>query len=99
MKKYQTILSVIFLINVVLGSSVYAQEKEEPEERLTRILLVLDASGSMNARWESDIKFEVATKILGRILDSLDQFDNLEVGLRIMGTKRLEIKMTAMIRS
>ena len=58
-------------------------------EQPTRILFLFDASQSMYARWETNTKYEVAKKMLGEMVDSLQQFDNLELALRVYGhTKR-----------
>jgi Ca-activated chloride channel homolog len=52
---------------------------------LTRILFVFDASQSMYGRWQSDLKFNIATEILSKVLDSLSTMQNLEVALRVYG--------------
>lgn len=52
----------------------------------TRILFILDASGSMNARWEDGTRWEIATKILSNTLDSLEKTTAPpEVALRVYG--------------
>lgn len=52
---------------------------------LTRILFVFDVSQSMYGRWQSDIKFNIAKNILGKVLDSISQMPNVEVALRLYG--------------
>ncbi len=39
----------------------------------------------MYARWQSDIKMNIARRLLSKILDSLAQVDNLQLALRAYG--------------
>lgn len=73
LKKY---LFAALLFTITLSAT--AQKK-------TRILFVLDASGSMWARMESDNRINVAKTLLSKMVDSLEQFDFVEVGLRVYG--------------
>jgi len=50
-----------------------------------RILFIFDDSYSMYAPWNSNIKIEVAKKIMGEFLDSLKNIPNLELALRCYG--------------
>ena len=67
--------------------SLLAQEKNEqalPEK--TRILFVLDGSGSMNAQWgQGQSRMDVAKDILARLVDSLRINPKLELALRVYG--------------
>ncbi len=54
----------------------------------TRILFIFDASNSMNARWQSDKKIVIAKKILSSILDSLENYPNVQLGLRVYGHQK-----------
>jgi Ca-activated chloride channel family protein len=58
-------------------------QQKVPEK--TRILFVLDGSGSMEALWGGQPKIEVAKKILTKLVDSLRVNQNLELGLRVYG--------------
>ncbi|NJM26861.1 MAG: VWA domain-containing protein [Bacteroidia bacterium] len=52
----------------------------------TRILFLLDGSGSMNAVWEGDqSRMDAAKEILTRLVDSLRVNPNLELALRVYG--------------
>lgn len=52
----------------------------------TRILFVLDGSGSMNAQWgKEQSRMDVAKKILTRLVDSLRANPKLELALRVYG--------------
>src|ERR1043165_8793138 len=50
-----------------------------------RVLFIFDDSYSMYAPWNSNIKIEVAKKVMGEFLDSLVRIPNLEVALRCYG--------------
>ncbi|MCB9246157.1 MAG: VWA domain-containing protein [Flavobacteriales bacterium] len=51
----------------------------------TRILFLLDASGSMYARMDQDTRINIAKKLLSRMVDSLESLENLQIGLRVYG--------------
>src|SRR3954470_21612938 len=50
-----------------------------------RILFIFDDSYSMYANWNSNIKIEVAKKVMGEFLDSLQTVPNLQLALRCYG--------------
>lgn len=51
----------------------------------TRILFILDASNSMNAKWGKQTRIESAKELLAQTVDSLSGTPNLEIGLRVYG--------------
>ncbi|MFW5793194.1 MAG: vWA domain-containing protein [Bacteroidota bacterium] len=71
-------------------ANVQAQKNTdpEPEPPLTRILFVFDASQSMYARWQSDMRITIARTLLSELLDSLENTDNLELALRVYGHQK-----------
>ncbi len=69
-------LLVLFLVLVQVPS--HAQSKN-------RILFIFDDSFSMNGPWNSNIKIEVAKKVMGEFLDSLKNLPDLELALRCYG--------------
>lgn len=72
----------------ILSGVVHAQPRTQavaPREQPTRILFLFDASQSMYARWETDTRFEIATRLLGNIVDSLHMLSNVETALRVFG--------------
>ncbi len=73
MKKFILIAFVFF------ASFSYGQED------LTRILFILDASNSMNARWGEQTRIEAAKELLAKTVDGLKNVPNLEIGLRVYG--------------
>ncbi|MDX5422286.1 MAG: VWA domain-containing protein [Hymenobacteraceae bacterium] len=72
-----------FLLMLSASGAAFAQEKKKPPK--TRILFLLDASGSMYAKWEGRDRMDVAKELLAQLVDSLDRYDNLEVALRVYG--------------
>ncbi|MDQ3290567.1 MAG: VWA domain-containing protein, partial [Bacteroidota bacterium] len=86
MKTLSKILLLLGLFLAMHGLS-YAQttvKKPEPVKK-TRILFLLDGSGSMLAKWESSDRMKVAKILLSRLVDSLAQYQNLELALRVYG--------------
>lgn len=87
-KKYSLFLVVLILILVLNVNNIIAQvkviEKEQPIPT-TRIMFIFDASLSMTGRWQSDLKINIAQKLLSELLDSLSNTPKLELGLRVFG--------------
>ncbi|UOR06406.1 VWA domain-containing protein [Hymenobacter aerilatus] len=73
---------------LLLTAPLRAQNQSE-KPRTTRILFLLDASGSMNASWEGGPRMEVAKRLLARMADSLDSYPNLQLALRVYGHQHL----------
>lgn len=82
---FARLLSLSFLLfSAVL--LVKAQKVEQGLPEKTRILFVLDASGSMNAEWERrQTRMQAAKKLLTELVDSLQANKNLELALRVYG--------------
>lgn len=81
-KNIKILLLTAFLF---LGSfPALAQKKKEP---VNRILFIFDASQSMLGRWQSGRKIDIAKKLLSNMVDSLQDIENLEIGLRVYGHK------------
>ncbi len=68
-----------------LGFAAQAQNAPSEKPKVTRILFLLDASGSMLAPWEGQSRWNVAKHMLGKMVDSLNAYPNLELGLRVYG--------------
>ncbi len=76
------ILCPLFLNLSLLGQ--HRIQQALPER--TRILFVLDGSGSMNAQWGDDqSRMDVAKNILSRLVDSLRIDPKVELALRVYG--------------
>jgi Ca-activated chloride channel family protein len=85
-RNFTTIFCVI--ISIMSCSSV-ALGQNKVQQKLpgkTRILFVLDGSGSMEALWgTNESRMDVAKKILTRLVDSLRVNPDLELALRVYG--------------
>ncbi|MBN2521441.1 MAG: VWA domain-containing protein [Bacteroidales bacterium] len=75
--------TLLFFMLIFLFSIKTFSKKSEPP--LTRILFVFDASQSMQGKWQSDLKINIARKLLYEMIDSLDQLPNIELALRVYG--------------
>ncbi|WP_187261989.1 vWA domain-containing protein [Pontibacter beigongshangensis] len=85
MKHWCSITALIcFLLLFAAGRLAVAQEARQ-KQPVTRILFLLDASGSMLAKWEESDRMAVAKKLLAGLTDSLEQYQHLEVALRVYG--------------
>ncbi len=74
----------MLLIGIIVGfgkpTDLHAQQKVN-----TRILFLLDASGSMYASMDKDNRINVAKRILSKLMDSLALAKDVEVALRVYG--------------
>ncbi len=87
--KFKGFIFIITLFaGVLISSGVCAQGKEEKEPPLTRILFIFDASQSMFARWQSDMRINIARNLLTELLDSLEGIDNTQFALRVYGHQK-----------
>ena len=69
----------ILAILLLVAANTYAQQPK------TRILFVLDGSGSMYAKMGEDNRITVAKRLLSRMVDSLQYKEDLELALRVYG--------------
>ncbi len=71
---------LILLLLAVISVTTQAQNKKK-----TRILFLLDGSGSMWGMWENEQKIVVAKRLLTQLVDSLGDLENVELALRAYG--------------
>ncbi len=64
------------------------QQTEEKEPPTTRILFIFDASQSMFARWQSDMRINIARGLLIELLDSLEHTPHTQLALRVYGHQK-----------
>ncbi|MEM6298554.1 MAG: vWA domain-containing protein, partial [Bacteroidota bacterium] len=76
---------LLFCCCTLLSLPTIAQKKPEKTPKTTRILFLLDGSGSMRATWDGRQRIDIAREILLDITDSLTQQPNIEVALRVYG--------------
>jgi Ca-activated chloride channel family protein len=79
------IFSLSALALSLFSFSARAQNAPTERPKVTRLLFLLDASGSMMAPWEGQPRWEVAKRLLAKMADSLNAYPNLELGLRVYG--------------
>ena len=60
---------LLFSFNLLIAQNKH----DEQEPPLTRILFVFDGSQSMYGRWETGAKIDVAQRLMGQMLDSLQE--------------------------
>ncbi len=84
---FRKFIGKIGAIMVLIGicSFVNAQEYEQKPPDKTRILFLLDGSGSMLAEWGPTLKINVAKRFLAQFVDSLRNDPDLELALRVYG--------------
>lgn len=74
---------------MALLQAAVAQPKVRPNDeelvQTTRILFLLDASGSMLGTWQNNSRWQVAKRLLSDLMDSLENREQLEVALRVYG--------------
>ena len=79
------IFFIVTLLALTGQMRLRAQEVQQKLPEKTRILFLLDGSGSMLARWGHTNRISVAKKVLAETVDSLVVNENLELALRVYG--------------
>lgn len=70
---------ILFIATLLFSSFSYGQ-------KLTRILFILDASNSMNAKWTNEqTRIQAAKELLAQAVNNLEGTPNLEIALRVYG--------------
>ena len=67
------------------GTKDFSTPKKYNENTTTRILFIFDDSFSMYGMWGSGNKIDIAKKLMGEFLDSLQSTPKLEIALRCYG--------------
>jgi Ca-activated chloride channel family protein len=83
--KFKKIISLFILIFLISGFV----KSQVPK---TRILFLLDGSGSMWGYWEKEQKIVVAKRLLSHLVDSLGDVPNVELALRAYGHRSPKAK-------
>lgn len=67
---------------------ISAQEVKAYKPTVSRILFLLDGSGSMKEKWEERSRFEIAKELLVKLVDSVEQKNpNVEFAVRVFGAQ------------
>jgi Ca-activated chloride channel homolog len=81
LKKFNTFILFFFSFYCV-----NAQLSEPYKPQTTRVLIVLDGSGSMKESWGNSNRWETAKELLFKAIDSIQRANkNVEFGIRIFG--------------
>jgi len=83
MKNFINIVLFTLFFVFYITEDCTAQYKKDI--KTTRILFIFDASNSMNGKWDSGKKIDIARTILIKLIDSLDKLDNTQLALRVYG--------------
>lgn len=71
---------------LLYGCGIYAQGNTAFKPSHTRILFLLDASGSMKEQWNGKTKYDISKALIYDLVDSLQAAQpNVEVGIRVYG--------------
>lgn len=71
---------------IFLFFSINLSSQEESQIFNKRVLFILDGSGSMNERWQSETKWEMAITTLSSLIDSFEKVNkDFEIGIRVLG--------------
>ena len=86
-QRYHIVLCILLFTSCLLLShqEAAAQVKIQRPPEKTRLLFLLDASGSMFAPWENSIRMDIAKRILTEMVDSLRVDKDLQLALRVYG--------------
>lgn len=77
---------IAICLQLLFAENAYAQYNEPYRPQTTRILIVLDGSGSMKDKWGEANRWEAAKEILYKTIDSIQRINkNVEFGIRIFG--------------
>lgn len=78
--------SILFIGLILSRSGAIAQNNAAFNPTHTRILFLLDASGSMKEKWNDKTKYEISKELIYHLVDSLQTTNpDVEVGIRIYG--------------
>ena len=76
----------VLILNTLYSISVNAQQTQVYKPNVSRILFVLDGSGSMKQQYDKASKFETAKQLLFKLIDSVEHKNpNVEFAVRVFG--------------
>lgn len=76
---------VLLSLVILLPYRLDAQTRKRQMPEKTRILFVLDASGSMRAEWDGGTRMAAAQEVLTNLINQYQYHSKLEMGLRVYG--------------
>lgn len=81
----QSLYQILKITGLVILAYLSGFQASSQVPDKTRILFLLDASGSMQGKLDNEIKMVVAKRLLSKMVDSLRNKPNLEIALRVYG--------------
>jgi len=82
-RSFIVLAALVALLGVVTQAQGQTYTQALPQR--TRILFLLDGSGSMYGQWENTTRIVAAKRLLVDLVDSLETVANLQLGLRVYG--------------
>lgn len=76
---------LLFALFFLVALDSYSQMKST--QKPSRVLFIIDASGSMNGKWKETTKMEMAKRILTHLSDSLSR-ENIPFAVRVFGHQK-----------
>lgn len=76
---------ILFALLSLAAIDSYSQLKST--QKPSRVLFIIDASGSMNGKWKETTKMDMAKKILTHLADSLSR-ENIPFAVRVFGHQK-----------
>lgn len=86
LKHRHIVISFLIAVFSVFVFTPSTAQNTKPNK--TRVLFIFDASQSMYAQWEGNSRMEIAKELLSNMLDSLQNNEDLEIGLRCYGHQK-----------
>ncbi len=86
MTRLSYILSFFLMLSFLYQHNIQGQNIFENQKKVTRVLFMLDGSGSMMDKWQSSTRFHIAKKLLSNVIDSIEKSNSkVEFALRVFG--------------
>ncbi len=82
---YRSLKYSFLFFSLIICTDLTGQVYQQKPPQKTRILFLLDGSGSMLAPWGPTLRINAAKKLLSDLIDSLKVNENLELALRVYG--------------
>ena len=86
MKKLISNRFVLLLVILQSIASIGFAQSKPISNIKTRILFMMDASGSMTNNWSTSNRFKISKTVIAAMADSLQKNPNIEMGLRVFGS-------------
>lgn len=75
----------LLILTLIISHLALSQRLPEEPPKTTRILFLLDGSGSMMAQWQGEYRIDIAKRVLGEMIQELEGKERIETALRVYG--------------